>query len=552
VTHFGPLDWLLTALSLLGTLWIGVRTRRYVGGIEDYLVAGRGMGVYVGTASLVSTEIGIITYMYHAQFGFLAGFVAFVVGLITIGVCFAVGQTGFVISRLRELEIMTVPEYLERRYTRRVRVLAGVIMAFGGCLNLGIFPIIEARFLTITAGIPAQYVNWTMAALLLLALAYTALGGMVSLIVTNYVQYVLLALGTVLVTAACLWQVGWSGMSHAVTEHMGRRGFDPFAELGVGPAFVLWQILLWTALMTVWQSAAMRSFSARNAATGRTVFRLTSVLFLGRAVLPMAWGVAAFAFFWGASAPLAVIPGEAPQAEMQRLDHDLVASFPSELESGRIATLLPRVDRLAKLAEGEARQAPGAAAVATRAQGFKEDLAMAAMPWMVAILLPTGALGLMVAGMLAASVSTYAGYFLGWSAVISQDIVSPLLDRPLSESGKLRLTRVMIVALTIFIMIWSLVYHVPGPAFFYLQVTANLFMAPTLITIAGGLYWRRASSAGAYLTFVLGAAASLGYLIPSLGLSVATAGNMTWVLGSLGLLIGSLLWPDPSQAEVAR
>jgi len=275
-------------------------------------------------------------------------------------------------------------------------------------------------------------------------------------------------------------------------------------------------------------------------------------LFLGRAVLPMAWGVAAFAFFWGASAPLAVIPGEAPQAEMQRLDHDLVASFPSELESGRIATLLPRVDRLAKLAEGEARQAPGAAAVATRAQGFKEDLAMAAMPWMVAILLPTGALGLMVAGMLAASVSTYAGYFLGWSAVISQDIVSPLLDRPLSESGKLRLTRVMIVALTIFIMIWSLVYHVPGPAFFYLQVTANLFMAPTLITIAGGLYWRRASSAGAYLTFVLGAAASLGYLIPSLGLSVATAGNMTWVLGSLGLLIGSLLWPDPSQAEVAR
>jgi len=131
VTHFGPLDWLLTALSLLGTLWIGVRTRRYVGGIEDYLVAGRGMGVYVGTASLVSTEIGIITYMYHAQFGFLAGFVAFVVGLITIGVCFAVGQTGFVISRLRELEIMTVPEYLERRYTRRVRVLADGTFAAG-------------------------------------------------------------------------------------------------------------------------------------------------------------------------------------------------------------------------------------------------------------------------------------------------------------------------------------------------------------------------------------------------------------------------------------
>ena len=88
---------------------------------------------------------------------------------------------------------MTVPEYFERRYGRGVRVLAGVLMAVGGSLNLGIFPLIEARFLTILTGIDPRYVTWTMAALLLLALAYTAVGGMVSLLLTNYLQYVLLA-----------------------------------------------------------------------------------------------------------------------------------------------------------------------------------------------------------------------------------------------------------------------------------------------------------------------------------------------------------------------
>ena len=87
-------------------MWVGLLTRRHVGRIEDYLVANRGMGVYVGTASLVSTEIGIITYMYQAQFGFLAGFSAFVVGLITIAVCFAVGRTGFVITPLREMRVI--------------------------------------------------------------------------------------------------------------------------------------------------------------------------------------------------------------------------------------------------------------------------------------------------------------------------------------------------------------------------------------------------------------------------------------------------------------
>ena len=222
------------------------------------------MGVYVGTASLVSTEIGIITYMYQAQFGFLAGFSAFVVGLITLAVCFAVGRTGFVISRLREMNVMTVPEYLASGATsaavrcwRRhdgVRRLA----------EPGHLPIIEAQFLTITTGIPARYVAWTMAALLLIALAYTAVGGMLSLIVTNYVQYILLALGTLIVTGVCLGRVGWPAMTDAVVQHMHGRGLDPFADLGVGPAFILWQVLLWTALMTVWQSAAMRAFSARR------------------------------------------------------------------------------------------------------------------------------------------------------------------------------------------------------------------------------------------------------------------------------------------------
>ena len=549
--HFGVLDWTITVVSLVGTLWIGLLTRRHIGKIEDYLVASRGMGVYVGTASLVSTEIGIITYMYQAQFGFLAGFSAFVVGLITFAVCFAVGHTGFVISRLREMNVMTVPEYLERRYERRVRVLAGVMMAFGGSLNLGIFPIIEAQFLTITTGIPTRYVAWTMAVLLLIALAYTAVGGMLSLIVTNYVQYILLAVGTLIVTGVCLWRVGWPAMTGAVTQHMHGRGFDPFTDLGVGPAFILWQVLLWTALMTVWQSAAMRAFSARDAATGRRIFTLTSVLFLGRAVIPMAWGIAALAFFWARATPVGPGADEAPRTEMARLDRELSASAPRALEDGHLERVLPLVDRLEVLTRAETDQAV-AAPYGRRAQSLREEIGMVAMPWMVASLVPTGLLGLMMAGMLAASVSTYAGYFLGWSAVISQDVVSPLLGRELSPAGKLLLTRITIVALTAFIMVWSLVYKVPGPAFFYLQVTANLFMAPTLVTIVAGLYWRRASSAGAFLSYILGAAASLGYLIPGLGLSVATAGNLSWGLALLGLVAGSVLRPGSNDARRER
>ncbi len=580
VSRFSLLDAAIALASLAVTLWIGVRVKRYIGTIEDYLVASRGMGLYVGAASLLSTEVGIITYMYQAQFGFVAGFSAFVVGLITLAVCLAVGRTGFVITRLREMKILTVPEYFERRYGRGVRVLAGVLMAFGGSLNLGIFPIIEARFLAIVTGIPARYLGWTMAALLLVALAYTAIGGMVSLIVTNYVQYVFLAAGTVIVTLVCLREVGWGDMVRAVERHMGGHGFNPVQDLGVG--FIVWQVLLWIALMTVWQSVAMRTFSTKDPAVGKKMFTLTGFLFLGRALIPMVWGIAALAFFWGRAEPVATA-GATPSAQVEQLAASLDATYRGDLDSGRLGRALPQVDLLERLAGEEKLRLPEAAHFEASARDRRGEIGLLAMPWMLAATLPTGLLGVVVAGMLAASISTYAGYFLGWASIIAQDVVAPMLsagtsagsvprkaselsgpsasstspgvasrdDGPLSNQNRLLLTRVTVVALTVFIMIWSLVYELPGPAYFYLQVTANLFMAPTLIAVVGGLYWRRSSATGAALCFVLGALASLAYLVPWLRLDVATAGNLSWALAVAGFVLGSLLVPPVARRQEA-
>ena len=69
---------------------------------------------------------------------------------------------------------------------------------------------------------------------------------------------------------------------------------------------------------------------------------------------------------------------------------------------------------------------------------------------------------------------------------------------------------------------------------------------------------RRQADGATYVTsvctgaFVLGAAASLGYLLPGVGLSVATAGNLSWALAAAGLGLGSVLFPDePGTARTA-
>ena len=315
-----------------------------------------------------------------------------------------------------------------------MRVLAGVLMAFGGSLNLGIFPIIEARFLAIVTGIPSQYLGWTMAALLLVALAYTALGGMVSLIVTNYVQYVFLAAGTVIVTLVCLRQVGWGGMVSAVEGHMGGHGMNPIEDLGIG--FILWQILLWIALMTVWQSVAMRTFSTKDAAVGQEDVHAHGLPVPGPRAHPDGLG--------HRRAGLLLGPQRARRGA-RRLRHearrsssstrDLGETFRRDLDEGRLERALPQVDLLERLAREEKAQDPEAARFEDAARDRRSEIGLLAMPWMLAATLPTGLLGLVVAGMLAASISTYAGYFLGWSSIIAQDIVAPARPEGAHERG---------------------------------------------------------------------------------------------------------------------
>src|SRR3974377_2333677 len=103
----------------------GLYGKKYISGPSDFLVAGRGIGLCLGISTLAATEIGTVTFMYYAELGYKAGFAAFVNGLIAGAVMLVIGRTGFVIKRLRELQLMTVPEFFERRYTRKLRVLPG-------------------------------------------------------------------------------------------------------------------------------------------------------------------------------------------------------------------------------------------------------------------------------------------------------------------------------------------------------------------------------------------------------------------------------------------
>ncbi len=489
---FAAIDWVIVGVYLVLTLATGLFGKRFVGNVTDFLVAGRELGAYIGIATLAATEIGTITFMYNGELGYRYGFAAFAAALISGLVMLIVGRTGFVISRFRELKLVTVPEFFEVRYSRGLRILCGILVAVGGILNMGVFLKIEGEFLTIVSGIDSKYLVAVMTVILLLELVYTSLGGMVSVVITDFIQYVLLSFATIVVTLYAVHHAGWGRIVAKVSDTMGPAGFDPFLTPKFGVTFLVWQVLLWFSVCTCWQTTAMRMFSTKGPETSRRVMTWTGVIFLGRGMLPMLWGVAALTLF-----------GSGPTQ----------GGLPLPVVAGH--TLAP-ID---------------------------------AMPAMLGTILGPGMKGLVVAGMLAATMSVNSSYLLGWSAVISQDIVIPLRQelglRPLSSKRQILLNRITNLFVGLFLMFWGLYYTPPGAVYLYLNITGTIFLAGAFVSVVGGLYWKRANVTGGFLAMFFGAT---GAIIPFFFLhwNENITGFTAFGLAAAGLIGGSLLSRRPA------
>jgi len=485
--NFTFLDWAIVGTYLAASVGVGLLGKRYVGTVSHYLVAGRELGLFVGIATLAATEIGTITFMYNAELGYKYGFAAFAAALISGLVMIVVGRTGFVIGKFRELKLMTVPEYFEIKYSRGLRIVTGILVAIGGILNMGVFLKIEGEFLTIVSGINSRHIVAVMTVILLLELLYTVLGGMVSVVITDFIQYVLLSIATILVTIYAVYFAGWGNIVNKVTTVMGDGGFDPITNPKFGVTFLIWQILLWFSVHTCWQTTAMRMFSTKSPETSKRVMTWTGFIFLGRGMLPMLWGIAALTLY-GTGA--------------------LTGGVPAPVVNGE--TLTP-ID---------------------------------AMPAMLANILGPGIRGIVVAGMLAATMSVNSSYLLGWSAVISQDVIMPIRRAlgkgALSSRSQIFVNRVANLFVSLFLMFWGLYYTPPGAVYLYLNITGTIFLAGAFVCVIGGLYWSRSNTLGGYVAMISGAA---GAIIPFFFLhwSENVTGFVAFGLAGAGLIIGSLL-----------
>jgi len=166
-----------------------------------------------------------------------------------------------------------------------------------------------------------------------------------------------------------------------------------------------------------------------------------------------------------------------------------------------------------------------------------------ALPQMLIRIIPAGMIGFIMIGFLSASMSTYDSYLLSFSAILTQDIVSPLLKSRIDGKKRMLFIRIGIIVIGFFIYFWGIYYDFTETVFRYIALTGSLAFAGTLTALIGGIYWKKASTTGAYLAFISSAIPPIVSLFV-LEISPTNAGLLSFVLAPLSLILGSLLFPD--------
>jgi len=396
--------------------------------------------------------------------------------------------------------VMTIPEFYDRRFGRGVRVFGGLILAAAGILNMGLFLKAGALFVTGLVGIDdPDFLNTLMTVLLALVILYTVLGGMVSVVITDYIQFVVLSVGLLAAVALTLHHVGWDNIVETTIQIRQAPGVNPFHPEAGGPLYVVWMVFLGLVGCAVWQTAVMRACAAKDVKTVKRLYAWSSVGFLVRFLIPYFLGIGAMVFLWHHAEAKSYFFG--PQAA----EH--------------------------------------------------AERSLKAMPVFLSQILPAGLIGLIAAGMLAAFMSTHDSYLLCWSSVLVQDVIAPLCRKGLSVKWRLLLARVLIVLIGGFLLVWGLYYPLLEDLWDYMAITGALYFTGAMVLLVLGLYWKRTSKVGAYLGLCAGLFAILGLKPVQNALRLDFGGasdefksavvGLVSIGGALVLtILGSLIWPD--------
>ena len=283
------------AAYILVILGIGWWSCKKVQDVGDYLVAGRRLGMWMATGTLLATwfgagsSMGVAAQIYSRDGGGLSGIIADPFGasisLILAGI--------FIVGLLRKKKCLTVTDIIERRFGAAAGIYASIWMlpVYIGWLGAQIIGM--GTILYVITGIS---IWWGILVGACVILVYTFAGGMWAVTLTDIVQVSVIVVGLcLLVPQAVSMAGGWDAVFADV----------PASDLTIFPAssgmedftYRCGQWIVMGLGCMVGQDLIQRSLASRNPNIAISSSVLSGFFYMALAVVPITIGFAARVVF---------------------------------------------------------------------------------------------------------------------------------------------------------------------------------------------------------------------------------------------------------------
>ncbi len=479
------IDWIIVALFFCALLGISFFTKRYNRSVADFLAANRSAGRYLLSVANGIAALGAITFIAEFQKFYRAGFGPLWWFEMWAPIQLAIGATGWIVYRYRETRALTMSQFFEMRYSRKFRIFTGILAWVTGSINYGIFPAVTARFFIYFCNFPQYHVNIgplelnitlgvVMAFMLGIALLFTFWGGQIAVLITDFFQGQVVNIVFLSIVFYLIYKFGWTDIVESLKKAPeGKSMLNPFKQSEIPEfTFSFFAIFIFIRIYSyrAWQGTQGYACSAKSPHE----MRMSGIIGHYRIYLTYL--------------TLALIP---------------ICIYVFLNTPGNEQIFL---------------NIQGALSGITSEQVQDE----VRVPLALIHILPPGMIGLFCSVMIAAAVSTDDTYLHSWGSIFIQDVYLPLRKskQPMTPEKHMKLLRLSILGIACFAWFFSMLFPLNDYIFMFMTLTGAIYLGGAGAVIIGGLYWKRATAAGAWIAMIAGS-----------------------ILGMIGVLTKNIIWP---------
>lgn len=507
---FQTLDWLIVGLYFLiiiGVAWWVIRRQQDTS--TDYFLAGRHLGWFVVGASIFASNIGSEHLVGLAGSGATDG-VAMAHYELHAWCLLVLGWV--MVPFYMRSKVFTTPEFLEKRFSPTARWVLSMISLVAYVLTkiaVGIFAggVVFSVLLPDVSfmGLDSFWVGSIL--VIVLTGIYTVLGGLRAVAYNDAIQTVTLVVGSLLLTVFGLHALG---------------GWDELRRICGPEMFNLWKPLVPAGLDGTW--APVRE-------AGRVAWYFNdNYPWLGMLFCAPIIGL----WYWCTDQYIVQRALGAPDERVARRG-SIWASYLKLLPV--FIFIIPGMICFALAKSG---QIPAIQQTFFDAQGhLLRDNAQRAFPLLVAYVMPVGIRGLVVAGLLAALMSSLAGVFNASSTLFTIDFYSKF--KP--EATQHQLVRIGRVATTVMVLIglfWIPVIRGGKGLYDYLQGVQAYLAPPIFVVFFFGVFMKRLNAKGCLATLIVGFLMGLFRL--AVDTPVKLGGGFTYTQGSFLWIVNNIFF----------